>query len=101
MWAIMVVTLAILIASVSIKFWSTVRLTSRYRVEDYLATEEARRLFLMGKITPVVACLAIVTLSFLTRLWWVELPACLLTGIITVGVARIVVRRYAEFHRKP
>jgi hypothetical protein len=100
-WLIIGAALVVLIAAVSIKFWSTVRLTSRYRAEQYMAAAEARRLFLLGKITPVLACVAIVALSFFTRLWWVELPACLMLVVITIGVGRIVVRRYAEFHRKP
>ncbi len=95
MWLIIVVAVATLIAAVSVKFWSTVTLTSRYRAEDYLRTKEARRLFLLGKITPVVACLAIVMLSFLTRLWWIELPACLLLVVIVIGVYRIVARRWS------
>jgi hypothetical protein len=95
-WTIIGAAVAVLVAAVSIKFWSTVRLTSRYRPEEYMASAEARRLFLLGKITPVIACVAIVTLSFCTRLWWVELPACILLAIVSVGVTRIVVRRYAE-----
>ncbi len=59
---------------------------SRYRVEDYLAIPEARRLYWAGKLTPVVACAAIVVLSYCTHLWWLELPAWLFLAIIVGGV---------------
>ncbi len=93
------VALAALVGAVSIKFWSAIRLMSRYRVEEYLAIPEARRLYWAGKLTPVAACAAIVVLSYCAHLWWLESPAWLFLAIIVGGVTWRVSGHYAAFYR--
>ncbi len=83
-----------LLAAVSIKYWSTMRLWNRYRPEEYTALPEARRLYLAGKITPVCATAALVILHYCTGLLWLEIPAWCIFGVITAGVFRIVRKRF-------
>ncbi|HLI96551.1 MAG TPA: hypothetical protein VKT72_10755 [Candidatus Baltobacteraceae bacterium] len=85
---------AVLLAAVSVKYVSTMRLWSRYGPDEFVSSPQARRLFLAGKITPIIACAALVLLSYFTGLIWLVIPAWLLFGVIVLGVARIVHREF-------
>jgi hypothetical protein len=80
----------VLILSGAVKAWSGVRLMSLYRRADYLSTPAARRLFAASKVTPLLMVAAILTLSYCTGLWWVEIPAWFLLAFIVCSVAWIV-----------
>lgn len=82
----LVLAIAVLLASVYIKGWAAFRLMNRYPSNEYRTSEDYRRLFWIGKITPLAACAAIVALAYCTGLWWVIAPAWLFLGIILWGV---------------
>jgi len=54
-WTVVAAALAALLGAVSVKFWSSIRLMRRYRIEDSLAIAEARRRYWAGKMAPLVA----------------------------------------------
>jgi hypothetical protein len=75
-----------LIVSVSLKGWAGVSLMRLHRPENYMTSPAARRLFLLGKITPLTACAAMVALAYCSRLWWLVVPAWLFFGVIVIGI---------------
>lgn len=81
-----VIALVVLVTSVSLKGWSGVRLMVLYRPESYMTERHARHLFLLGKITPLTACSAIVALAYCSHLWWLVVPAWVFLGVIATGV---------------
>jgi hypothetical protein len=78
--------IAVLYLSIALKAWSTFALWDRYKPHEYWADKKARRLFLIGRITPLTALLAIVALAYTTHIWWLELPAWLFVALLTYGV---------------
>lgn len=89
-WIVVLPAVVVLIASNSLKWWSTFRLWNRYKPHEYWTDPGARRLFLIGKITPLITLLAIVALAYTTRLWWLEVPAWGLFAFFAYGaVVRI------------
>jgi hypothetical protein len=82
--------IVVLLASNSLKWWSTFRLWNQYEPHQYWTDRAARRLFLIGKITPLITLLAIVALAYTTRFWWLEVPAWGILVLIAYGaVVRI------------
>ena len=86
MLAVVAVAVAALIAAMAAKFWASIQLLNRFTPAEYLSVPEARRLYVVCRVSPVVGCLSLVTLSFCTGLLWIELPALLFFTIIAVGV---------------
>ena len=82
----MVVAIGALFASVALKAWSTFLLWDRYKPQEYWSDGRARRLFLVGKATPLTACLAIVVLAYLIGVWWLEVPAWAFFAFVSYGV---------------
>jgi hypothetical protein len=78
--------LLVLLASVPLKGWSAFRLWNDYQPSEYWTDRRARSLFLIGKVAPLTTCLAIVTLAYTTRLWWLEVPAWLFFAVALYGV---------------
>jgi hypothetical protein len=90
--------LVILVLSVTLKWWSTFQLWHRYQPSDYWDDQRARRLFLLGKISPLTACGAVVALAYATSLWWFIVPAWLFFVILAYGVVwRINLARRRSF----
>ena len=59
----------------------------RYAPSDYARHIDARRLFWIGKVTPVTACGALVVLAYCTRILWTMICAAIFFAIIAYGVA--------------
>ena len=95
--ALVTLAIAILFVSTALKAWSTFQLWDYYKPQEYWVDRKARRLFLIGKITPLTACLAIITLAYATRLWWLEAPAWLFFAVAAYGVVTRInrARRFA------
>jgi SAM-dependent methyltransferase len=94
--------LVVLFVSVPLKGWSTFRLWSDYQPSEYWSDRRARQLFLIGKVAPLTTCLAIVTLGYTTRLWWLEIPAWLFFTVVAYGVVsriRRAIRASASYSR--
>lgn len=90
--AAVIVSVVILISALCVKFRSRIALLEKYPNGDY-HSPAAQRLYLFDKVTPIIACAAIVTLSYCTGLWWIELPAWLLLACISIGVLYMVRKR--------
>jgi hypothetical protein len=78
-----VAALALIAASI-LRIWATFTLMHRYRVDEYLATSQARRLYRTAQFTPLVACAAVLALAWITRIWWVEAPAAIFALVVAV-----------------
>jgi len=75
-----------LLLSVTLKAWSTFALWNRYRHVEYWTDRKARGLFLLGKVTPLTACGAIVALAYVSGRWWLVLPAWSFFVVVAYGV---------------
>ena len=99
--AVIAITLALAVAIV--RLVCGVKLMTDYRVDDYLASSRARRLWLVGMIAPVLMVSLIAFASYATHLWWIELPAWLLAiavGYKTIWAVRTRLSgRYREFYK--
>ncbi len=91
-FAAVIVSVVTLIFAVCVKFRSRIALLEKYPNSDY-QSPAAQRLYFLDKTTPIIACAAIVTLSYCTGLWWIELPAWLLLACISIGVLCMVRKR--------
>lgn len=92
-----------MVIAVLVQLWAGITLMTQCRVEEYLSTPHARRLYAVAAAAPLVIAAAIVTLAFCTTIWWVELAACLFAALIVFTVSwKVWMRlsgRYVEFYK--
>lgn len=70
-----------------LKIWSRYRLWGLYPKNDYLRDAQGRRLFWIGKITPLFFVLGVLGAAWCTHIWWVFAWAC----VFYAGVVLLVV----------
>lgn len=99
-----VAAVVVIAVAAGLKFWAATTLMCDYRVDEYVATSKARRLYWIAAAAPAVIGAAIFVLAWCTSIWWVEAAGAVLWGLILYGVARrLWVRfsgRYVEFYRQ-
>jgi len=103
LWVLALAAMATLTAA-ALKLWAGVTLMTSYRVEEYLATPRARRLYWTVMLAPLVIGCSIVAMSFCSDIWWIELPAAVLCASILCSIGwKVWMRfsgRYVEYHRE-
>ncbi|HZZ64501.1 MAG TPA: hypothetical protein VFE17_03310 [Candidatus Baltobacteraceae bacterium] len=94
----------LLVVCVAITGYGKLTLLHQYRVEEYLATVRARRLYWGVRIAAAGLAASIAGLGLCTRIWWVELPAILFAAFTLYINARAVFFRlsgkYIEYYRQ-
>jgi len=92
----------ILIAATGYRLWAVLRLMHGYSIDDYDEKPAARRLFMRSRVALIAVLGALLTLSFCSGLWWVELAAAF---VCVGGLAKLLwaidMRRtgkYREFY---
>jgi glucose-6-phosphate-specific signal transduction histidine kinase len=65
----------VLIAATIYRLWAVLRLVHAYWIEEYDANPKARRLLMRSRVALIAVLGALLTLSFCSGLWWVELAA--------------------------
>lgn len=88
----------ILIAATGYRLWAVLRLMHEYSIEEYDEKPEARRLLMGSRAALITVLGALLTLSFCSGLWWVELAAAF---VCTAGLAKLLwaidMRRTGEY----
>ena len=87
----------------ALKLRAGVTLMTSYRVDEYLATPRARRLYWTVMLSPLAVGASIVALACCTGFWWVELAAAAVCAFIVGGIGwRLWMRssgRYVAYYR--
>jgi hypothetical protein len=65
----------ILIAATGYRLWAVLGLMHEYSIEEYDEKPEARRLLMGSRVALIAVLGALLTLSFCSGFWWVELVA--------------------------
>ena len=98
------VTLATIVAAVSVRFICAMKLMREFTVDRYLATPRGRRLWVTSMAMPPVAVLGIAFAASLTHIWWVTAFAGLFAGLVLLKTGWAVWMRrsgrYREFYRQ-
>jgi Mn2+/Fe2+ NRAMP family transporter len=97
--AIALLLAATALAAAIVRGWAGVTLMSDYKIDEYLATPRARRLYWTGVAMPFVIVGAIVGLASMTGLWWVMLPACLLAAFVVWKTSWALHMRFSGKYR--
>jgi hypothetical protein len=87
------------LAAAIVRLWVSVRLMSNYKVEEYLSTTRARRLYWTATAMPLVSVGAIVALASMSGIWWVMLLPCLLAAFVVWKTAWVLHMRFSSKYR--
>lgn len=97
--AIVLLLAATALAAAVVRGWAGVTLMSKYKIDEYLDTTRARRLYWTGVAMPFVMVGAIVALASMTGIWWVMLPPCLLAAFVVWKTSWVLRMRFSGKYR--
>ncbi len=83
------------LAAAIVRLWVGVTLMTNYKVDEYLTTPRARRLYWTGIATPFVMVGALIALASMTGIWWVTLPPCLLAAFVVWKTSWVLRMRFS------
>ena len=84
---LLALSFVVMLAACWLKLWATYRLWNLYPARNFLSDERGRRLFWIGKITPLFIALGVVGAAWCTNIWWVFAWAC----VFYAGVVLLVI----------
>ena len=97
------IALGIALAAAITRLVCGIKLMTDYRVDEYLATPRARRLWLAGMALPLVMIACIIVAASTTHVWWVELAPYFLAAFVVWKTAWAIRMRlsgkYRDFYR--
>jgi hypothetical protein len=94
---------ALLFIAAGIAAYSKLTLMHKYRVDEYTTVPHARRLYWSARAASLLVGIALISLAWLTKIWWVSTAAWVffayIFGINAWALHMRFSGKYVEFYR--